>query len=237
MDIVSHYHQYFYTTRATTPELRTLAYKIRYEVYYEEYKWPPEQTIERLETDIWDQCAIHGLLFHRPTNQAIGNIRLIPLENEAAPALPIEEHYKEAFEFNDLPITSLRQRRTAEISRMAILSTFRRRPMDKDYVSIPEPRAQKPDNRFSINYMPMCLTFAAISLLMETGLDYGVALMEPRLAKLLTRYGVALQGIGETIEYYGKRAPFLIFPEETYHNLSSDYRNLFDAIRQELIAD
>jgi len=50
------------------------------------------------------------------TNQsAIGNIRLITLENGVTPTLPIEEHYKVAFDFNSLPIANLRQSKTGEI--------------------------------------------------------------------------------------------------------------------------
>lgn len=235
-DITSHYQKYFYMVKASTPELKILAYNIRYEVYYEEYQWPPhQQTGNNFESDIWDQCSIHGLLFHRPTNKAIGNVRLIPLDTSITDTLPIEEHCKPLFDFSNTPVTHLRQGRTGEISRMAIISSFRRRSSDHDYsYETEEANLKGSDKRFPINYMPMCLTFAAIILLLEKRLDYGVALMEPRLARLLTRYGVELKQIGEPIEHYGLRAPFLIFPEDTFRNLPSEYKNLFNAIKQEL---
>ena len=235
-DITSHYYKYFYTLKASTSELKEKAYKIRYQVYFEEQKMISSQQVSNnYETDIWDSNAIHSLLFHRASNQAIGNVRLIPLEKGADKLLPIEQHYRKPFDFSATPISQLRDGKTGEISRMALLSSFRRRLSDKSYsFETKDDDGVTGIRRFPINYMPMCLAFAAIGLMIDERLDYGVALMEPRLAKLLGRFGVALKRVGQPVDYFGLRAPYLIFPEITYQNLSDDYRGLFDIIRQEL---
>ncbi|MGZ8094869.1 MAG: PEP-CTERM/exosortase system-associated acyltransferase [Methylosarcina sp.] len=236
MDITSHYQKYFYTVKATTSELQKLAYNLRYQVYYEEQKMiSSQQVVNHTETDIWDPYSIHCLQFHKPSNQPIGNVRLIPLDTSSTHTLPIEEHYKKAFNFQDMPINDLRQGKTGEISRMAIISSFRRRASDSAYALETDINSdERGEKRFSINYMPMCLAFTAIILMMEAKLDYGTALMEPRLARLLARFGIDLKQIGEPMEYFGLRAPYLIFPEATYQNLSTNYKALFDLIKQEL---
>lgn len=235
-DLISHYQKYFYTVKATTSELKKQAFHIRYQVYYEEHKIiTADQVNGSAETDIWDQSSIHGLQFHKPSNQPIGNVRLIPLETSITHTLPIEEHYINQFDFQNLPITHLRQGSIGEISRMAILSTFRRRNADKNYsYNTDQIRSNTGEKRFPINYMPMCLAFTAIILLMEEQIDYGAALMEPRLARLLARYGIDLKQIGKPMDYFGMRAPYLIFPESTYQRLSADYKALFDIIKEEL---
>lgn len=236
LDITSHYQKYFYTIKATTSELLKLAYNLRYQVYFEEQKMISAQHIgNQTETDIWDQHSIHCLQFHKPSSQPIGNVRLIPLDASSIDALPIEEHYIKTFDFQDTPLTNLRQGKTGEISRMAILSSFRRRASDKNYSPVTdEMNNGGGEKRFPINYMPMCLAFTAIILMMEAKLDYGAALMEPRLARLLIRFGIELKQIGEPMDYFGLRAPYLIFPELTYQGLSSNYKDLFDFIKQEL---
>jgi N-acyl amino acid synthase of PEP-CTERM/exosortase system len=236
IDLKSLYQQYFYTVRATTPEQHKQAYHIRYEVYYDEYQWPKHQPEgNHFESDIWDPFSVHTLLFHRPSNQPVGYIRVIPLETSVTHTLPLETHYTNPLVFEGAPINDLRQGRTGEVSRMAILPSFRRRTSDRNYsYGSGDNAIGSSEKRFPIDYIPMSLTFTAIILLMEERLDYGAALMEPRLARLLTRFGVALQRIGEPMNYYGLRAPYLIFPETTYQNLPANYKALFDIIRQEL---
>ncbi|MGR9045354.1 MAG: PEP-CTERM/exosortase system-associated acyltransferase [Gammaproteobacteria bacterium] len=235
-DIKSHYLKYFYTLKASSEELREQAYKIRYQVYYEEQKMISAQEVgDRYETDVWDSDSIHSLLFHRPSNRPIGNIRLILLGNKSNKMLPIEEHYQKSFDLSAIHVSHLRTGKTGEISRMAILSSFRRRAADNsDSYGLGKNNEAMDGRRFPINYMPMCLTFAAINLMIEQRLDYGIALMEPRLARLLGRYGVTLKQVGQTIDYFGSRAPYLIFPESTQQNIAEDYRGLFDIIGHEL---
>ena len=235
-DIKSHYLKYFYTLKASTSELREQAYKIRYQVYFEEQKMISSQHVgDSFETDDWDADAIHSLLFYRSSNQPIGNIRLISLGNNGNKILPIEQHYNKAFNFSATHISHIRDGKTGEISRMAILSSFRRRAADQnDLFGIGKNNKEMGIRRFPINYMPMCLTFAAINLMIEQRLDYGVALMESRLAKLICRYGVILKQVGQPIDFFGLRAPYLIFPEATQQHLVDDYRGLFDIIGQEL---
>ena len=236
MTLCEHYQNYFYTEKANTPDLMEQAYHVRYQVYCEELrKLPPNSENELQESDTWDGDAVHALLVYKQEKIPIGNIRIIPLNDATGNKLPIQLYYKKEFDFKGSGITSLREGKTGEVSRMALISRFRRRPSDKDYSLNSNMRDNDLESRrFSTNYLPMCLTFSAISLMLEQTLDYGIALMEPRLARLLVRFGVEIKQIGQPIDYFGIRAPFLIFPEKTYQNLTQEYRFLFDIISSEL---
>lgn len=236
LSVTDHYSNYFYTRKAMTPALREQAFYIRYCVYCEELKkLSPTSATELQETDDWDMDSTHVLLFHKTNHIPIGNMRVICLNKNPEKKLPIELYYKNKFDFSNTGIHSLREGRMGEVSRMAILSSFRRRSSDRDFSVKESGNPSDHDNRrFPINYLPMCLTFAGLAVLIEQKLDYGVALMEPRLAKLLERFGINLKQIGQPIDHFGLRAPFLIFPENSYQNLTPEYQCLYDSIRSEL---
>jgi N-acyl amino acid synthase of PEP-CTERM/exosortase system len=238
LSLVSNYKKYFRMFKASSPEMKKIAFNIRYRVYFEEQNMITADALgkEGLETDLWDACSIHSLLYHKPSGQPIGNVRLIPLDASPTKTLPIEKHYPNPFDFSQAPVRHIRSGKTGEVSRMLILSSFRRRKSDKNYdLESGESSEDQSDKRFPINYLPVCLIFATAILMLEEKLDYGVGLMEPRLARLLMRFGVGLNRIGEATDYFGERAPYLIFPEPIYKNLSPDYQALYDTIQSELI--
>src|SRR5580704_1178952 len=77
-DILRRYNNSFRTERADTPEMIRTAQAIRYQVYCLERKF--ENAAEHddgLECDALDDKAIHNLVLHRPTSEAIGTARLI----------------------------------------------------------------------------------------------------------------------------------------------------------------
>ena len=80
MDLLEHYQEFFYVTRADTPELLDQAFKLRYEVYIKDfgYKFDNPYAIKKIEKDSYDEQSHHSLIFHKPTNMPIGHIRLIP---------------------------------------------------------------------------------------------------------------------------------------------------------------
>ncbi|WP_374090205.1 PEP-CTERM/exosortase system-associated acyltransferase [Methylomicrobium lacus] len=239
VSLLSHYQKYFRMLKAACPELQKVAFHIRYRVYFEEQNMIAADTLgEHLETDLWDPCSIHSLLYHKPSSQPIGNVRLVPRDVSPTKTLPVEEHYPKPFNFSRAPVKDIRSGKTDEVSRMLILSSFRRRKGDLNYAAENDSSdGGKDDNRFPINYLPVCMIFAAAILMLEERLDYGVGLMEPRLARLLARFGVGLHQIGEPMDYFGQRAPYLIFPQPIYKDLSPDYRALYDSIRSELLGE
>lgn len=237
LSLVSHYKKYFRMLKATSPEMKEMAFNIRYQVYFEEQHMILTDTLrERLETDLWDPCSIHALLYHKPSGQPIGNVRLIPLDISPTKTLPVEEHYPMPFDFSQAPVKDIRGGKTVEVSRMLILSSFRRRKNDLLYdFENDQPNNFKNDKRLTDNYLPVCMILAATILTLEEGFDYGIGLMEPRMARFAARFGVGLSQIGEPVDFFGQRAPYLLFPHKIYQSLSPDYQALYDTIKSELL--
>src|ERR1700761_2809295 len=122
--MLSRYNRAFRTLRARTPEMVRVAQTIRYQVYCLERKF--ENAAEHancVESDAFDAMAIHGLVLHGPTSDAIGTARLI-LPRHAPGGMPIQGLLRQ----NNLsaedhfPVET-----TAEVSRFAISNEFRRR--------------------------------------------------------------------------------------------------------------
>ncbi|MBF6647672.1 PEP-CTERM/exosortase system-associated acyltransferase [Methylobacter sp. BlB1] len=227
-DIGSHYSKYFQIVNANTEELRKIAYKLRHEVYIEEFGYH--------EFDEYDEYSLHCLLFHKPSNQAIGYIRLIPQIEKLNNQLPIEKFYGKPFDFNTARVNMAEKTNIGEVSRMAIMPSFRRRLSDNnDRESFKQSeKIAHPDNRYPINYLPMCLVSAAMHFAFARNIEYCLAMVEPKLAILLRRLGVQFDQIGQPFEFFGTRVPHVFYPEITYKNLTPEFRSLSDKISSEL---
>lgn len=229
-DIGNHYSKYFRMVNVNTEELKTIAYQLRHNVYIEEFGYH--------EFDEYDEYSLHCLLFHKPSNQAIGYIRLIPQIKKFNNQLPIEKFYNEPFDFNATRINKVERTNIGEVSRMAVMSSFRRRVsdnyrMDQEHLKQPE-NIISPNNRYPINYLPMCLVSAAMHFAFVGNMKYCLAMVEPKLAILLRRLGVQFDQIGKPFEFFGTRVPYVFYPESTYKNLSPEFRILSDKIIEEL---
>lgn len=234
LEIIQHYKKYFKVVKADTDALKNLAYKLRYQVYIEECSYDIDKDDEKkIEVDTCDGYALHCLLFHIPSNQAIGCIRLIPSGNEHLQNLPLAEFFDR---FYDQEIVSNFQAKTAitgEISRMALAPSFRRRFYDTQ-IQGGEINQEEDKRRFKINYLPMCLTLAGLSLMFDAKVDYALAMMDKNLAILLKHFGVQHHKISDSVNYHGLRAAYLIFTEDTYNNLKPEFQELFKVIRDEI---
>jgi N-acyl amino acid synthase of PEP-CTERM/exosortase system len=234
--VLQHYQKYFYAVHANTPELKTLAYKLRYKVYAEEYGDDVFKTGNdlKIETDEYDDEACHCLLFHKPTDTPIGYIRLVPYNERSKRQLPLEHICHNSFDDNLISLAELRTHKTGEISRMAIESSFRRRAYDVSFQLRDKSSSVTNNRRMKINYLPLCIALMGILSSQEAQLSYSVALMEPKLAKLLKMFGIHLRKIGDIVEFHGQRAPFIHYPQAAHDHLRTEFRELFALIKEEL---
>jgi N-acyl amino acid synthase of PEP-CTERM/exosortase system len=231
MNLVSHYNEFFYVSRVNTPELLDQAFKLRYEVYIKDcgYEFHNPYAADEIEKDNYDEQSHHCLLFHKPSNKPIGYIRLIPYKNNSGYRLPIENF---GINFNKSIVGQLRKPQIGEISRMAIHPSFRRRLSDKLYLF--EDYHNSTDSRFRVNYLPACLVLACGALMDDNHIEYSVALMEHKLAVLIKKYGILSKKIGDSIKLNGKRTPYIMSAEKFHANLTSDLKELFEIIHNEL---
>lgn len=239
-EIGNHYSRYFRMVNVNTEELKTIAHKLRHSVFHEEsgYYGLGNSSYKNMEIDEYDEYSLHSLLFHKSSNQAIGYIRLIPPMKNHNSQLPIEKFYGEPFDFRGTCINKMQRENMGEISRMAITSSFRRRVSDnhasnQNYINQSE-NIVYTNNRFPINYLPMCLMSAVMYFAYRENMEYGLAMVEPQLAILLRRFGVQFDQIGKPFECFGMRVPYVFYREGTYKNLTPEFLSLFDKICKDL---
>lgn len=188
------FDQYFKILLADTPDLRSMVYRLRYNVYCQELGHEsPDKFPDGLERDNYDSHSIHCLLLHRRTGRYIGCVRLV---------LSAPNHAHTKFPFEAICSYNPKEHREigepyAEVSRLAVVSHFRKNCADS------------PENR----YLPLIaigLCLAATSIAIHLGIESVFAVMEPRLARYLRQFGIHFMQISALFEFHGQRALYKI---------------------------
>jgi len=236
--IAENFNQFFKIRFADTKELRQEAFKIRYGVYSSELGWEPENEQE-MESDECDDYAYHCLLEHRRTGVFAGCIRLIiPPTDTPNKQLPFEANClhsarKEVFDTSSLPRGSF-----GEISRLAVLASFRRREKEKNvpYVlnNINPQTVYSEEERRNFPNIAMGLYLGGIALASLCQHQGMVVMMEPRLNRRLKRFGLPFQQIGDETDYHGQRAMFYLDENNFHKDLTEQLEDLYAIIYQEM---
>jgi N-acyl amino acid synthase of PEP-CTERM/exosortase system len=198
------YDSYFETALAETDAQREAAFRLRYEVYCIEHPYEdPAQNPGEMETDAYDDGALHALLFHRPSSNLVGTARLIlPRAGGDAP-MPIRDVCHHELIVRDNPI--LPRAHTAEISRFAISKALRRRANEE--TSVGSFSTQTNDPRRMIPNASLGLMQAIIAMAAKGGVTHLTAVMEPTLLRMLRRVGINFELLGPEVDYHGRRQP------------------------------
>jgi N-acyl amino acid synthase of PEP-CTERM/exosortase system len=236
--IAKHFDEFFQIRFADTKELRQAAFKIRYGVYSTELGWEPENSLQ-METDECDDYAYHCLLEHRRTGVLAGCIRLvIPPPNNPTHPLPFEEHCLSSARKEIVDTTKLPRGGFGEISRLAVLSSFRRREQEKNipYVlnSMNPKTVYTEEERRNFPNIAMGLYLAGLALASQCKHVGIIVMMEPRLNRRLKRFGLPFQQIGNEMDYHGQRAMFYLKDDDFYLELTEQLRELYDIIHRDL---
>jgi N-acyl amino acid synthase of PEP-CTERM/exosortase system len=124
--------------------------------------------------------------------------------------------------------------KVAEISRLAVRSSFRRR---KGESSVPGGIVEEKRRGFGgmrTPWIALGLYLAAAAIGLIKGLDGVFALMEPRLARRLGTYGIRFVQVGDPVEHRGQRAPFFISRADLYAGVPPPVRGLLEVIEDDL---
>lgn len=237
--IANHFAQFFQIRFANTKELRQEAFKIRYGVYSAELGWEPANDRE-METDECDNYAFHCLLEHKRTGVFAGCVRLvIPPADQQNQKLPFEAHCldsarKEVIDSSEMPRGAF-----GEISRLAVLSTFRRREKEKNKPFVlgevnPETVYTEEERRNFPN-IAMGLYLAAVALAEICNHNGMFVMMEPRLNRRLTRFGLPFVQCGDEMDYHGIRAMFYLERAGFNSNLNPEILELYNIIHKDLM--
>ncbi len=238
-NLAEHFHEYFSLQFANNETLKQKVFKIRYEVYCEEFKYQARVNCpEGLEKDADDDRSLHFLLQHKATNSSIGCVRLVlPNQPSLSNVLPFEKAVPQGVEMSWQP--QLRGN-YGEISRLAVISQFRRRQGEDsnpvgDLLSLTDLRNSYYDleqRRFPIIALSLYLTPIAIAL--ELGIDL-VVVMKPRLARNLRNIGIVSHCLSNLFDYHGKQGLFSIRPTEIFQFADENIQDLLILINERIV--
>jgi N-acyl amino acid synthase of PEP-CTERM/exosortase system len=233
------FHRYFEVIPALTQELRNVVFNIRFQVYCEELGYEDVARFpDRRERDEYDDSSMHCLLRHRASGAYAGCVRLV-LGDSSVPRrpLPVERACGEAIDKTIIDLDKLRPGSYGEISRLAVISAFRKRSGERNTPSgIISEASHDPNERRRFPHIALGLHLSATAMVINHGLACGLALMEPRLARHLGMFGIHFAQIGSEVQHHGIRAPYQITPSAVYKVLPDDLRHLLEDIRQTILA-
>lgn len=235
--IAKRFGTYFSLKLATTPELLAQVYRVRYEVYCAEFRYLSEEECPaQMERDEYDARAQHCLMIHVPTQRPVGCIRLVQPEHDGRVCVLPFETFCATYPEYSVSSDELPRIRVGEMSRLAVIEQFRRRKKDeKKPISFPEDEDSDPNERRSnFPMIPVGLFTAGMSMFLRSSTDFAFALMEPRLARLLQRFGIMFTQAGEIVDHYGRRAPFVLPREKAAGTLPAEVQELFRHVDRQL---
>jgi len=230
-DILIPYFDFSKVLRGNTESfLLKEIYKLRYEVYCLECAFLEAKDFdEGLETDDYDDSSVHFAAYTLD-QEIVGTIRLVqPKEGQL---YPFEQHCK-VFEDFTMP----QRAQAAEISRLVVRKTFRRRRGDsmegisKDFVekgttaSIKPPAASH-EKRGNSPLLLLGMYREMYRHSRANGVRYWYAAMERSLARSLGKMGFEFMPIGPQVNYYGPVTPHMVDLNDLNERLQRDNKFL-----------
>ncbi len=229
--ISEHFARFLESRIATTEEETKEVFQIRHSVYCEELKFESERP-NKQESDEYDDYSIFGLIKHRPTDRFTGCVRIVAPQREGE-LLPIEKYCSFAYKDSDIKPSDFKRSEISEISRLAVLSHFRRRKEDRHAgaaTGVINQETYSTDELRCFPFISVGLYLTAASVAIENGSDHCFVMMEPRLARSMALIGIKFKQLGEPVEYHGLRAPYYINGKIFLENLSPGFKSLHSAI-------
>lgn len=218
---------YFETRVADRPKLVEAAHTLRYQVYCLERKFEnPDEHSKGFETDQFDAHAIQGVLFHRPTDTAIGTVRIILPANCSAGGLPIERLLRD----NNMDLSNfVRTQDAVEVSRFAISKEFRRRWSD-DPAGRSGRALSRQETARQANLACLSLIQFLLRQSVEQGVLYWTAVMEATFLRMLARMGIHFTGIGPVVFHHGFRQPCYCYLPTMLEELRFEHPDYWEVI-------
>jgi len=124
----------------------------------------------------------------------------------------------------------------AEVSRLAVVSAFRRRKGENrepgsihtgDFGTQEQPR---------FPYIPVGLYLGMLAQAQRHGAENLFMLTEPRLVRHLALLGVRCRRVGDAVEHRGRRVPSMLSVQRTIRGFGPLVRPLYEAIEAEIAA-
>lgn len=238
INLADNFNRFFAVAPAVRDADKDAVYFIRHDVYARELGFEPVRPDER-ETDAYDARSLHCLMrTSEASARLVGCARVVLTDPQDRDSLlPFEKSCRDSLFRDQIDPAKLPREKIAEVSRLAVLSDFRRRrgeehrPVAIDVSDFGD--SQQP--RFP--YIPVGLYMASVVMAQRQGIEYLFTLTEPRLAEHFAKLGVEIVPIGKPIEHRGTRIPSLIRAATVESGLRLMIRPLWKAIEAQMLAD
>jgi N-acyl amino acid synthase of PEP-CTERM/exosortase system len=186
--------------------------KLRYDVYCRECGYLDETKFpDGRETDEYDPYSTH-FCARNERGEMVATLRLV---FDSTLGFPLESHAGDlSAEYQALP-----RDKTAEISRLILAKSYRRRANDGLYgADVGNQEGMTPDElAFRRSQYPLILFGIFKEMYMESlgiGLQFWLAAMESGLQRMLSNFGLGLKRVGDPMSYYGQVIPYYASIEE-----------------------
>jgi N-acyl amino acid synthase of PEP-CTERM/exosortase system len=229
-DLGEAFKRYFEIVPAASDVLKDEVYRVRHQVYCEDLNFESVRSDGR-EYDEYDPYSLHFLLRNVQTNESVGCARLIrPRAEDLYHPLPFETACADSLDRSIIDPRSLVRQSIAEVSRLAVVSRYRRRKgeanhaftiSDEDFGTQLLPR---------FPYIPISLYLTTFELARLNKIDTLFVLTEERLARHFLKLGFSLKFIGDPVEHHGRRIPSMMDVGGTINNIRSNLKPLYDVI-------
>lgn len=236
--LLNSFNEYFEVIPTDTPELLEQAFRLRYRSYCIEDRVPDfeaEKYPDGLEFDKYDQRSVQCLLRQKEMGFLVGVVRLVLHDPDNEEALfPVEEYAGQYFDDNVFQRQDLPRSRTAEISRLCILSEYRLRKdeLNSLYGNIDGLRHSGKDRR-QFPHPILGLMVAIMRMSVQNGITHWYAGMDPKLNKRLSMLGLDLTRIGPIVSYHGQRRPYIGVIEKVMKIAYASHRDIWGLLTDE----
>jgi N-acyl amino acid synthase of PEP-CTERM/exosortase system len=234
LDLREGFRSRFEVIPAVSDALVEQVYRVRHRVYCEELGFEAVRA-DAQERDDYDNQAVHLLLRKAGEGAPVGCARLVrPNPTDLKAPLPFEKFCAASLDRSMVDPATLPRATVAEVSRLAVMSEFRRR---KGEARQPAPLSEgdfgtEQNPRFP--YILVSLYLGIVAIASIHGIESLFMLTEPRLAAHFAKLGVTVRQIGSPIEHRGLRIPSMMSVSGIVSGLNEYSRPLYLELMEEV---
>lgn len=223
------FQRWFEIVPATDAGLRDEAFRLRHAVYCEDLAFEAPRADGR-EQDEYDAQSTHILIRHRPSASFVGCVRLIRLPAGGEQQRLPFERVCHGLAPGAVPDAPERRARIAEVSRLAVSRTFRRRRGEANRAAPVSEGDFSGGPVLRFPYVLVGLYLGVVAAAMLHDIQRLFVLTEPRLGEHLHRLGLRVVRIGPAVEHRGLRVPSMIDVAPVAESLHPMGRPLYEHV-------